>query len=64
MTDEENEEIPDFIGNTDDLLWFIEHSELFKFHILGEASRFFLENEETIRRDIQLRRKKGVNHVP
>jgi hypothetical protein len=58
MTAEENEAIRDSIGNIDDLLWFIEHSELFKFHILGEASRFFLENEETIRRDIQYQREK------
>lgn len=64
MTVEENEKIRDFIGNIDDLVWFMEHSELFRYHILGEASRFFLENEGTIKRDIQLRRKKGVNHVP
>ena len=54
----EEKEYIDNIETVNDVVWFMEHSDIFKYYILGEASRFFSENEETIRRDIQLRRKK------
>jgi hypothetical protein len=60
MTAEENEVIPDSIGNINDVLWFMEHSDVFKFYILGAAARFFLENKETIKKDIQLRREERI----
>ena len=60
MTAEENEEMPSSFRNIDDVLWFMEHSDVFKYFILGQAARFFLENKETIKKDIQLRREERI----
>ncbi|MGD2093007.1 MAG: helix-turn-helix domain-containing protein [Candidatus Aminicenantes bacterium] len=55
---EESEGMRDSIDSTDDLLWFMEHSELFRMKIMVEAKRYLYESEENIRRDIQHERKK------
>jgi transcriptional regulator with XRE-family HTH domain len=55
---EENEGMRDSIDTNDDLLWFLEHSELFRMKIMVEAKRFLYDSEENIRRDIQHERKK------
>jgi hypothetical protein len=54
MTAEKNEEMPKSIGSIDDLLWLIEHSEMFKYHMLFSGARFLLENRDIIKKDIQL----------
>jgi transcriptional regulator with XRE-family HTH domain len=58
MAIEESEEIRDSIDTTDDLLWFLDHSELFRMKLMVEAKRFFYDSEENIRKDIQHQRKK------
>ena len=55
---EEDEGMRDSIDSNDDLLWFMEHSELFRMNIMVEAKRYLYESEENIRRDIQHERKK------
>jgi transcriptional regulator with XRE-family HTH domain len=55
---EESENILDSIDTTDNLIWFLDHSELFRMKIMVEAKRFLYESEENIRRDIQHERKK------
>jgi transcriptional regulator with XRE-family HTH domain len=55
---EEDEGMRDSIDSNDDLLWFLEHSELFRMKIMVEAKRFLYDSEENIRRDIQHERKK------
>jgi hypothetical protein len=47
-----------FFDSNDDLLWFMEHSELFRMKIMVEAKRFLYDSEENIRKDIQYERKK------
>lgn len=41
------------IENVDDLLWFIDHSPLFKFNLMGFATKFHYENEDLIKRNIK-----------
>lgn len=55
---EEEKGMRDSIDSNDDLLWFMEHSELFRMKILVEAKRYLYESEENIRRDIQHEKKK------
>jgi transcriptional regulator with XRE-family HTH domain len=55
---EESDAMKDSIDTTDDLLWFLDHSELFRMKIMVEAKRFLYESEENIRKDIQHQRKK------
>jgi len=58
MDVEDNEAIRDTIDTNDDLLWFLENSELFRMKIMIEAKRFLYDSEENIRKDIQHERKK------
>jgi hypothetical protein len=58
MAVEESEEMRDKIETTNDLLWFLEHSELFRLKIMYEATLFLNESLENIRRDIQHQREK------
>jgi len=55
---EENEGMFDSIDNIDDMLWFIDHSELFKFSILAEAKKFLYGNRTIIEEDIKHERNK------
>ncbi len=63
MSGEENEEMLDSIDNIDELLWFLEHSELFKMTIIAEAKRFFYGNRDSIKEDIKHERKKRKKTV-
>jgi len=58
MEVEESEVIRESIDTTDDLLWFLDHSELFRMKIMVEAKRYLYDSEENIRKDIQHERKK------
>lgn len=58
MEVEDSEVIKDSIDTTDDLLWFLDHSEIFRMKIMVEAKRYLYESEENIRKDIQHERKK------
>jgi transcriptional regulator with XRE-family HTH domain len=42
----------------DDVLWLAKLSNLFKTHVMGFATKFFLENEALIKRDLKKKRKK------
>ena len=64
MAVEESEEMRDKIETTNDLLWFLEHSELFRLKIMYEATLFLNESLENIRRDIQHQREKRKKSEP
>lgn len=49
---EEKEYVRDIV-TVDDLLWLIEHSDMFKNTIMGFAAKFNYENEETIKKNIE-----------
>ncbi len=53
-----NEEMLDSIDNIDELLWFLEHSELFKMSFLAEAKKFLYGNRKIIEEDIKHERNK------
>ena len=55
---EENKEMSDSIDNIDELLWFLENSELFKMSILSEAKKFLYGNRKSIEEDIKHERNK------
>ncbi len=46
------------IEEVEDLIWVMEHSRLFRDHIMGYASRFYLEHEAVIKKNIEYSRKK------
>ena len=52
------EEERDDISSIDDMIWFLENSNLFNLNVMGFAARFFFENEEHIDKDLAKRRKK------
>jgi len=64
LDDKESEAIRDSIDTTEDLLWFLEHSELFRMKIMVEAKRYLYDSEENIRKDIQHERKKREKENP
>lgn len=49
----------DEVEGIDDLLWFLEHSPLFKNTIMGFAAKFHYDNEEIIKRNIEKQRSKS-----
>jgi transcriptional regulator with XRE-family HTH domain len=48
----------DDIESIDDLVWYLEHSNLFNLNVMGYAARFFFENEEHIKKELERKRKK------
>jgi len=48
----------DEIESIDDLVWYLEHSNLFNLNVMGYAARFFFENEEHIKKELERKRKK------
>lgn len=48
----------DEIVSIDDLVWYLEHSNLFNLNVMGYAARFFFENEEHIKKELARRRQK------
>ena len=48
----------DDIETIDDLVWYLEHSNLFNLNVMGYAARFFFENEEHIKKELERKRKK------
>ena len=57
---EESEDVLmlDSIDTIDELLWFFDHSELFKMTIMSEAKKFLYGNRKSIEEDIKHERKK------
>jgi transcriptional regulator with XRE-family HTH domain len=55
---EANEEMLESIDNIDELLWFLEHSELFKMRIIAEAKNFLYGHRKNIEEDIKHERNK------
>jgi transcriptional regulator with XRE-family HTH domain len=58
MAAEENETMRESIDTTDDLIWFLDHSEIFRMKIMMEAKSYLYDNEEHIKKDIDHERKK------
>lgn len=48
----------DEIETIDDLVWYLEHSNLFNLNVMGYAARFFFENEDHIKKELERKRKK------
>jgi hypothetical protein len=48
----------DEIVSIDDLVWYLEHSNLFNLNVMGYAARFFFENEEHIKKELERKRQK------
>jgi transcriptional regulator with XRE-family HTH domain len=48
----------DEIVSIDDLVWYLENSNLFNLNVMGYAARFFFENEEHIKKELERKRKK------
>jgi hypothetical protein len=48
----------DDIVSIDDLVWYLEHSNLFNLNVMGFAARFFFENEEHIKKELERQRRK------
>jgi transcriptional regulator with XRE-family HTH domain len=58
----DNRESVDRLETPADLFWFIEHSSMFKHIIMGYAAKFFYQNDELIKRNIeQLKSEKEKN---
>ncbi len=49
-------EEPTGIKTIDDVFWLMEHSPLFNFNIMGFAARFYMENEDFIKKTIKKER--------
>ena len=49
----------DEIESIDDLVWYLEHSNLFNLNVMGYAARFFFENEEHIKKELERKRRKN-----
>jgi len=43
----------DDIRTSDDLLWFMEHSSMFRNSIMGMAEKFLIENEQFLKKNVQ-----------
>ena len=48
----------DEIVSMDDLVWYLEHSNIFNLNVMGYAARFFFENEEHIKKELERKRQK------
>lgn len=48
----------DEIESIDDLVWYLEHSNIFNLNVMGYAARFFFENEENIKKELERKRRK------
>lgn len=48
----------DDIVSIDDVVWYLEHSNLFNLNVMGYAARFFFENEEHIKKELARKRQK------
>jgi transcriptional regulator with XRE-family HTH domain len=46
-------EAPGGLNTIDDLIWLMEHSSLFNFNVMGFATRFYMENEDFIKKTIK-----------
>ena len=52
-TPSKEREFIDDIKNLDDFLWLLEHSSLFRNTIMGYSEKFFYENEDIIKMNIE-----------
>jgi transcriptional regulator with XRE-family HTH domain len=51
------------IESESELLWYIDHSPLFKHTMMGFATKFLYDNERIIKKDIDIKNsKKEINH--
>ena len=50
--------LEDDLDSTDKLLWLMENSQVFKNSVMGYAQKYFLENEEIIKKSISRSKKK------
>ena len=50
---EPGREVPGSLNTIDDMIWLMEHSPLFNFNVMGFATRFYMENEEFIKKTIK-----------
>lgn len=48
----------DEIVSIDDLVWYLEYSNLFNLNVMGFAARFFFENEKHIKKELERHRQK------
>jgi transcriptional regulator with XRE-family HTH domain len=58
ITGFEETESKNAIDTLDDLIWYLDHSSLFRMKILIEGKQFLYDKAEMIRKDIQEERKK------
>jgi transcriptional regulator with XRE-family HTH domain len=54
----------DEIESIDDLVWYLEHSNLFNLNVMGYSARFFFENEDHIKKELSRKRQKKKDKGP
>ena len=64
VEDKNSEDITPSFSDLEYMIWLMKNSVFYKNHILGQAERFYYENEDFIKKDIMRNREKVGKSTP